>query len=80
MPTVTGVWPRHETSGSIPRTIQTTLFDLATAIDTVCDPDDDQTPTAMLRHILNSRRVMFTNGPERWRIVCDDAALSGVGE
>lgn len=79
MPTATWTRPRREKKRSAPITIQTTLFDLATAIDTVCERDDDQTPTAMMQHIINSRRVVFTNVRTNQRVICNEVKRTDSG-
>ena len=73
MPMVAGAWPLHEGKVCLPLTMQTTLFELAAAIDAVCEAEDEHTPTVVLQHILNSRWVTFTNSSDRWRVICDDA-------
>lgn len=71
MPIVTRSRPTHKTISSAPLEIQTTLFDLAAAIDAVCEPDNSQTAAALMQYIINSSRVTFTNGPTKWRFTCN---------
>lgn len=52
--------------------IQTTLYDLAAALNAELSPDEDNIVTATIVHLLNTHQVTCTGALQGYRLVCND--------